>query len=359
MHRYFSPAATPGERGHAFGRDHPAQIRRVLRHYHQLFDHAAGEPVPLRGYGEQALAAIGRFSPAAAEEIAGIAAGAGCTAQEVAALNARTEILATIGASTRGECSTVVSLMPGVAPPVSVQTWDWHDLMAEDWLLWTIEHDDGSHTHTVTEFGVLGKIGVNSHGVGTHFNILHHRSDGGSLGVPVHILSRTLLDTCQSIDAARALLTAAQVSASSVLTVVEATSAGSGALAIELCPQGPRFVPPTQAGLLVHTNHFLDPTAAAGDLEPVAAPDTLARHDLLCDALTGRSGLTRDDIVAAMASHQRQDGAVCRHPEPGAGFGDRWRTLATVALDVAHGTVHVRSGGPCEVESPWISPLDR
>lgn len=357
MHRYSSPAAPPAERGRTFGRDHADQIHRVLEHYQRLFDHAAGERVDLQEYGEQALAAILGFSAAAAEEVAGIAAGAGCTVHQVAALNARTEVLASIGATIRGECSTVVSLGPGATAPVAVQTWDWHDLMAEDWLLWTIEHDDGSRTHTVTEFGILGKIGVNSHGVGTHLNILHHRSDRGQIGVPLHIVARTLLDTCHDIDAALALLGAAQVSASSVLTLVEATPDGSTALSVELGPEGPWFVPPTSEGLLVHTNHFLDPTAAVGDLEPDTAPDSLVRYDLLRRALAGRSGLTREDIVAAMSSHLGGGGAVCCHPEPGAEFGDRWRTLATIALDVSNGTLEVRPDGPCQHETPWVSPL--
>lgn len=356
MHRYFSPAASPGDRGRSFGCDHADQIRQVLEHYQRLFDHAAGERVNLNVHGEQALAAIVGFAPAAAEEIAGIAEGAGCTTLDLAALNARTEVLAGMGATSGSECSTVVSAPPGSAAPVSVQTWDWHDLMTQDWLLWTIEHDDGSLTHTVTEFGILGKIGVNSHGVGTHFNILHHRSDGGRIGVPLHILSRTLLDTAHDMSAALDLVSSAQVSASSVLTVVAATSDGATAFSAEVYPDGPRVVPPSSDGLLVHTNHFLDPTAAVGDLEPTTAPDSLLRYDLLQDALTGRSGLTRDDIVAAMSSHLGRGGAVCCHPEPGAEFGDRWRTLATIALDVARGTVQVRAGGPCQHEEPWISP---
>lgn len=357
MHRYFSPAASPGDRGRTFGRDHADQIGQVLEHYQRLFDHAAGERVNPHEHGEQAWAAILGFAPAAAEELAGIAEGAGCTIQQLAALNARTEILAAIGATSGSECSTVVSLPPGSAAPVSAQTWDWHDLMAQDWLLWTIEHDDGSLTHTVTEFGILGKIGVNSHGVGTHFNILHHRSDGGTIGVPLHILSRTLLDTAHDWDAALELVSSAQVSASSVLTVVAATSDGATAFSAEVSPDGLRVVPPNGVGLLVHTNHFLDPTAAVGDLEPTIAPDSLQRYDLLQEALTGRSGLTREDIVEAMASHVGEGGAVCCHPESDAEFGDRWQTLATIALDVTAGSLEVREGGPCRHDAPWIGPL--
>ena len=61
------------------------------------------------------------------------------------------------------ECSTVVAL-PDNGTPVAVQTWDWYDAMADDWFAWTIPHPDGHLVRTVTEYGVLGKIGVSSRG---------------------------------------------------------------------------------------------------------------------------------------------------------------------------------------------------
>ena len=73
------------------------------------------------------------------------------------------------------ECSTVIALPPG-RPPVAVQTWDWYDAMADGWFTWTIPHPDGRVVQTVTEFGMLAKIGVNDRGVGVMLNMLHHRT---------------------------------------------------------------------------------------------------------------------------------------------------------------------------------------
>jgi isopenicillin-N N-acyltransferase-like protein len=137
-----------------------------------------------------------------------------------------------------------------------------------------------------------------------------------------------------------------------VLTLVGADAAGASAICAELSPAGPRYVLPSRAGLLLHTNHFLDPTAATGDLEPRIGPDSFLRLDVLRRAIP-RGDLDRDAIVTAMASHVGADGALCCHPETAADVSNSWATLVTVSLDVLHGTLSARSGGPCNVSALW------
>lgn len=230
--RFHSPPASAGARGEAFGAAHAAQVARTCERYATLFaDAAGGAPVDLDALGAEALAAIDAVAPELAEEVAGIACGAGVPLRTLAAVNARTEVLARLGAAARGECSTVVALGEDDGPPVSVQTWDWHDLFADGWLLWTVEHSDGRVVHTVTEHGIVGKIGVNDRGVAVHVNILHHDDDGGPIGAPVHVLARMVLDRADDVAEAATLLGAARTSASSVLTLVGAQAGRAAARA--------------------------------------------------------------------------------------------------------------------------------
>lgn len=310
----------------------------------------------LAALGREALRAIEAFSPAAAEEVRGIARGAGAEPAHVAALNARTEILALLGArGGRGECSTVVVLGPNGQPPLAMQTWDWHDHLADTWFVWTVEHEDGRVVHLLTEFGILGKIGVSSRGWGLHFNILWHGSDagGGTIGVPLHVLARAALDRADDVGGALALLGGARVSASSALTLVASGNAGKTAISAELVPEGPRFVTPSPTGLLLHTNHCLDPVAAVGDQAPRVGPDSYVRHDVLARALYGRTPSGRDALARVLASHAGGSGAVCCHADPDAPLGERWATLATVSVDAHAGELWVRRGGPCDVAAQW------
>jgi isopenicillin-N N-acyltransferase-like protein len=354
IHRYRSAPATPYDRGHDFGAVHGEAIRRVIAHYDELLGLLTAQPVDVSDFGDEALGAITRFSADASSEIRGIADGAGLPAEHIAALNARTEIMARLRVATHGECSTVVQLPVDGGAPITSQTWDWHELMRDDWLVWSIEHPDGTVVHTVTEYGILGKIGVNNRGFGTHFNILHHDSDGGAMGVPVHVLARVMLDQKGGMGDALTLVGAAETSASTVLTLIAADERGSTAMSAELSPIGPRFVLPDANGLLLHTNHFLDPHLAAGDTAPRQGPDSYARLEVLRRRLSGRPELKLDEVLTDMASHLCPGGSVCCHAPADAAPVDQWATLATVTLDVPNGALSAMRGGPCGVDGEWV-----
>jgi isopenicillin-N N-acyltransferase-like protein len=202
-------------------------------------------------------------------------------------------------------------------------------------------------TTTVTEFGILGKIGVNSRGLGLHFNILHHERDGGVMGVPVHVLARAVLDGTGDLNQALKIIQSARVSASSSLTLIATVNQESAAVSAEVYPGGPGLVFPSPAGLLVHTNHFLSHPAAQGDTESRSFPDTLVRHDLLTRRLAMEKKLDLPRVLAAMNSHLGTTGAVCCHPDVRLPASGQYATLATVILDVRAGKLEALAGGPC------------
>ena len=88
----------------------------------------------LAAVGALALASIRAQAPRAADEIAGLAAGSGRTVEEVASLNARTEVLGLIAPRVpTTECSTVVATAPDRVP-IATQTWDWYPHMRDNWM---------------------------------------------------------------------------------------------------------------------------------------------------------------------------------------------------------------------------------
>ncbi len=342
---FVSEPADPRERGRAFGEAWRDEIADTVAGYAELFALKAGAAVDLAALGREAHAAIAGWAPRLAEEIDGIAQGAGLPATHVAAINARTEILAGFGAPHRGECSTAVFLAG--AKPLAVQTWDWYDRFASNWLLWTIRLGDGRELQTLTEFGIVGKIAVNSTGLGVHFNLLRHRADRARIGVPVHVVARRAIEEAPDLEAALRLVGGADVSASTALTFVATDGRDATALTAEVHPGGPAYVLPDAGGLLVHTNHFLHPATLADDREPALAGDSFFRYELLRRRLHAAPPGTAEDIVAALASHLGGGGALCVHPLPDAPFDESFATLATAELDVAAGRIHARAGGPC------------
>jgi isopenicillin-N N-acyltransferase-like protein len=345
---FTSSVLGPEERGAEFGRVHRDEVARTVSAYRRLFLARALGRFDVDAWSELAWQRIRQLAPEAAAEIRGIADGAGLPVSHVAGVNARTELLAIANPTGVDECSTVVSLPPK-SPPVAVQTWDWYDAMADLWLHWTIPHPDGRVVETVTEYGILGKIGVNRSGVGVLFNMLHHAADRSAgergIGCPVHLLSRRILDEAEDLGHAQKIAYAAPTSASTSLTLVQGGSSQGDAVSVELFPGGPGSVAPTE-GLLVRTNHFVSEEGAEGCLADTTGPGSRIRRQTLVTAFGDRLPQTVADVVTAMHDH-REVGGVCAHPDRSAEPLLRHKTLATVSVDTAHGRLAVAAGGPC------------
>lgn len=331
--RFRSTALQPFARGEEFGVRFKPQIRATLDAYAALFTSLAGTTPDFLTLGAEALVSIGARAPRLGEEIAGIAAGAELPAALLGALNARTEILARLDVPVRGECSAIVHTEPSGKAPIALQNWDWYDGFADKWLIWEIPHADGSMTTTFTEFGIVGKMGINSHGVGTLFTILAHKADGGAIALPVHVAARQVLDEGTHINRAMKILAAAEVSASSSITIVSTEGGCGTAVSAELYPGGIGFVFPDDSGLLVRTNHFLADENRAADRAIRAFPDTLLRHHVLRRQLSRLERPETTDVLGAMRCSVGGESAVFSRADPALAGQPQFVTLATIQLD--------------------------
>jgi|GEM_PF-469042 len=348
MIRHFRSTATDARaRGLEFGTAHADRIRTNIGIYQEMFERQAGGSFDMESAGSAALAATQAFAPALYEEMQGMAEGTGVDPALIGMLNARTEILAYLKAGTRGECSSVIHAPVDARAPTAVQTWDWYYALKDSWLVWEIPLADGSVTKTMTEYGIVGKTGLNTRGLGVLFTILHHAHDGRRIGVPVHVVARHVLDSAATITRAAQLAAGADVSASSSINLVSLEHDVSAAMTVELHPGGPGFVLPQANGFLVHTNHFLAPGLAAFDTEPKSFPDTLLRHDLLTRRMAALAEVNARTVLAAMASHSGKGAAVCCHHDPAEAPSMQYETLSTVVLDLEAGSLDVHVGGPC------------
>lgn len=345
VRRFETTQIDPFLRGEELGRAFADGIAANIAGYSELFDVVGVTAGDLPGLGLIAIERIEGWRADLADELRGLAAGSGREPWELGMLNARTEILATVGAIGEGECSTSVFL-PETGAPRTVQTWDWHDVSNDDTLVVRYRTPGGRVVRYFTEFGILGKIGVNSDGIGVHFNILNHAEDGNGIGVPVHSVARGVLDGAGTLEEAVAIALSAEVTASTVLTIVSVSAAGAQAVSVELSPGGHATVLPSDGGLLLHTNHFLDSRLAAGEL----VPDTSSSYRRLDRLRERRTTLSSSDPlqrVAGMLLHEADGAPVCCHPDPHLAFEHRWQTLLTISLDLEQSQLQFHEGGPC------------
>jgi isopenicillin-N N-acyltransferase like protein len=347
MTSYFkSTEVEPFARGQEFGKIYADKIGLNISLYQKLFGQLKSNFDVLIA-GRTALEETKSFAPALHTEMLGMAEGASVDPALIGMLNARTEILAVLKANTHSECSAVIHAPSGEGTPIAVQTWDWYYALKNSWLAWEIPQADGSVTKTMTEYGIVGKSGMNTRGIGVLFTILHHRDDGLRIGVPVHVVSRWLLDSAQSISVAKDIALNAKVSASSSLNLISYRDGLSEAVSVELHPSGPSFVKPNANGFLIHTNHFLAQSAAKFDTGPLTNPDTLSRFEELARETSTLQSINFTTVLKIMASHAGGDDAVCCHHNSAAAATEQYETLSTVVIDLSHGTMDVHAGGPC------------
>ena len=232
---------------------------------------------------------IEQLDPSLVREMEGTALGSGLSLPDILALNCRTEILPAnflsdakhqaeaalqanrdaglpdwLGdapidpAAAQGECTAMV-----VAPSASrqgdtwlAQNWDWMGRQREALVLLHSRNESGQRFTTLTEGGMLAKIGMNTQGFALGLNILRSLGDGLRPGVPVHVLLRHLLG-CASLDAARAeLARIGQTLGFGAASNVPCADAHGEVACFEVAPAGWGEVQPTH-GVVVHTNHFV------------------------------------------------------------------------------------------------------
>lgn len=343
-------AAEPRLCGESRGRQLADGLHATLDAYHRLFTLAGIPPTTVRDDADRALDAVGAFRPALREQIEGIAHGAAVEPWQIAALNARTEILARSRAVPPGECSTVVRRLrtaDGATTHLGVQTWDWHVELAACWH--TLDSAGGAHRYVgLTEHGILAKIGVNSAGLALHFNILGHRDDRVG-GLPVHVLAALVLEEAGSAEHAREILHDAPLTSSGSFTLFDR----DGALLLDLSPAGIFEAPEAAEGTHLRTNHFLTPVPAEHEKTWLYQPDSGERYAFLHDRLTRRPAQRAEELIEHLVTGPGEPPVTCL-PDPAGRAGHRWASLATVLLDPAARTAHVLDGTPAEhTTRPW------
>lgn len=269
---------------------------------------------------------IASFNPDYATEIEAIAAGAGLNPRLIFALNSRSELFNNRSVP---ECTSVINTREGIIG----QNWDWAEALEPLVVDMSIEAADGHRIRMLTEPGIIGKIGMNSAGIGVCLNIL--ACDHSLDGVPVHVLLRAILE-CRGLDEVGDLLAAYSSGKASHVLVGDRDG---GCLSVEFAGCHSWRLQP-EAGVLVHTNHYLaEPSLNERELYP-STRERLdrARH------LLARDG-SRSGIRAMLLDQTEGEFSICRPYSPSGipGFGPVG-TVFTVIMDLRRGNMEIRAG---------------
>lgn len=369
----------PFERGQQYGAATAVQVRHSIASYARLFAYRRG--LDWEAAQSEALAyepLLREIAPDLLDEMRGIAVGAGRSLAEIIALNVRTELLAGVGvgvhhpaaaaalarnraagvpqhieqpamthdaAGDDGECTTAAAAPPATANDGVwlAQTWDWQGDQRAACVLLRIISPDRPPILTLTEAGMVAKIGLNGAGVAVGLNLLRSRADGQRQGMPVHVLLRQMLQTT-SVTIARQLAERIPASGSSCITLA---GAQGELLALEITPEGVAEIP-ARAGLLAHANHCLDAGTAAGEcaLEPTST--SRERYGRAWELLQAAAGqIDRAVLENILRDHEGAPRCICRHPDLRITAVDRTESVCGVIIDLTTQTMYVAANVPC------------
>lgn len=355
---------------HARGLAHGRQARRQVHHsratYARLFAMCGIDWSTACDRASQYGSTIETLDGDLMPELHGIAEGSGLALAEILALNCRTEILPAsfLGDTTHpaeaalaanqaaglpdwladapldphigeGECTAMA-----VAPQASqgghtwlAQNWDWLGRQREALVVLHTQDALGTRMVTLTEAGMLAKIGMNQHGFALGLNILRSLQDGEKPGVPVHVLLRHLLSCPDLASARERLQTLGPTLGFGAASNIPCADAQGQVACFEVAPAGWAELPPEQ-GVVVHTNHFVCASLLAAQaplgvtLSSQPRLDTARRH--------ARSGPIGQAALEAFLRDE-SDGhlSICRSPDPALPPEGRVESVAGIVMNTA------------------------
>jgi isopenicillin-N N-acyltransferase-like protein len=339
----------PRERGRAHGEHWRAEI-------HELAEIRLGLTLRRSAFldEDEVLAAAGlhlpvlwRELPELAQELEGIAEGAGLSAERVVVLNQYTDLrdvprsvlgvgepAAVVGSGDPDGCTAVYFL--GDRGPLMGETWDLHG-NAEPYVRMLRIAPAGSESETLclTLTGCLGAAGISGRGVAVTINNLS--STDGRVGVVWPALVRAMLAQSNA-RAAYELLLRTPLSSGHHYVIADGHDyygvETSGELKV-LTQIGPRAAH-------LHTNHCFDPVLRRREAVPLGST-SFHRLNLATTIYAQARPRDEDGMWTLLNTRDGTPGTLCIDPQPGDPTATA--TCAVIVMRLHDGWVRVVQGG--------------
>jgi isopenicillin-N N-acyltransferase like protein len=335
------------ERGRKIGQLAKKQIIHNINSYKQIFMDLAGvswESATTRA--ADYIPWIERYDKEIMDEIKGISEGSDQNLLDIVALNARSEIIL----NTDG-CTSLA-----VVPPVTRngdtligQNWDWLDKIKPGVIILEIEQSPRPTILMTTEAGIVGKIGMNSEGLGVCLNLLG--TADRAMGVPIHIVLRGILN---SKSLSQAVGQVGRLARGTSANYLIAHKEGE-ALNIEATPHDYDVLYPAD-GMLTHTNHFIGARKVnIQDTARIKFPDTHLRQGRANKLLLAQNESADAQVFKnILTDHVGYPDGICRHGElfpPDLGRPVAGNTVFSIIMNLSQGVMELTTGQPCS--SPY------
>lgn len=223
------------------------------------------------------------------------------------------------------------------------QNWDWQEEQQQNLINLSIGQEGKPAISMITEAGIIGKIGLNSRGVGVCLNAI--RAQGVDFQkLPCHLALRTCLEKTSAEEAVVALQKAGVASACHILVADSESAIGLECSHIDIIKLR------MEQGILTHTNHYIKEHNGVKDLLALKdSPTRFERIDQLVREQTKRlhdiEKLQLEDIRALLKDEENFPTAICRSRTDDSSIA----TLFNIVMDLRYPRAEVVAGKPSSV----------
>lgn len=281
------------------------------------------------------------------EEIEGIAKGASVDFEDILALNARSEIALT--GNTDG-CTSLGIVSPSNDDLYMAQTWDWRPSQKRSLLTLNITMEN-SEVVMVTEAGILGKIGMNNHGLGVCLNALRVSERQETL--PIHVTLRKILNSDNIEEALETIENKEVASAANILVGQDDAGSIRKIVNNEVTVGHVASNAISSSGHVQHTNHIcsreiLEHLEEAHDSHENSYQRLEKIDGLISEAVNKDKNINHDEIRQWLSNHDNEPYAICRHGN--ADLKSHYTDTVTafgITMNLTAKNLHILEGTPC------------
>ena len=347
MLKLIQAQGSPYEIGQMHGTQAKEQVLVSINTYKKLFSYYANvdwETAKARAISF--IEPIEAFDAGLLEEMKGVADGAGVGFEDILVLNARSEILFMQGDAPVDSCTAI-----GIVPELTMenrllhaQTWDWIPSQEPAMIVLRIAQVNKPKILMLTEAGIVGKVGLNSEGIGITLNAMSVPRE--AKGVPLHIVLRGMLNSYNLVNAMEKVIKHKCASAANIMV----SSRDGEVLDLEIAGADYDVLYP-EDGICVHTNHFQSERLKSVyyDKNRDSAISTHMRLGRVRRKLRAiGKQIKMDDIYGLMCDHAGFPESICYHPNINVPVSERGATVASMIMDTSLGIMYASLGRPCE-----------
>jgi len=324
-------AGDAAARGHQHGEILRTTIAECVAIYDATFKLSDAEVASRAAHFESVTRS---WHPALAMEIDAIAVASSQPAHWIWALNARSEIMSYTGTEL-SECTSVWS----PTTRILAQNWDWMKSLEPITVVLDATHEDDHHVVTVTEPGIVGKVGMSSAGTAVGLNFLY--SPESLDGIPVHVLLRALLDARSRADVEQLVDTAGAGRSAHVFL------AGADGIGSSLEYTGSKmWRTDSTVEPLLHTNHFVNGGEESAALpQGGGASNSEARYERSVEFVAEHGVDTESDVRSMLDDREHAEFPICRAWAESATLpGVETGTVCAIVMRLADDEIDVRRG---------------